>query len=65
MGKTDMASQWFSEAMKTNNFINGLPEVSGTEPGTEGTVTVHTFPDGSEILDGHGTCWTREEYQSL
>ena len=59
----NQAERWFNKAQRTKNWESGLPRKTGTLE--EGTVTVHEFPDGSEILSGHGTVWTREEYESL
>ena len=61
--KKNQAEKWFKEAERTGNWDSGFPEKTGTLE--EGTVTVHEFSDGSEILMGHGTVWTREEYESL
>ena len=61
--KKNQAEKWFKEAERTGNWDSGFPEKTGTLE--EGTVTVHEFSDGSEILSGHGTVWTREEYESL
>lgn len=58
-----LANKWMKEAMFNNNFETNLPQADSTE--FEGTVSIHTFEDGSEILSGHGCHWTREEFEEL
>ncbi len=59
----NLSQIWFEKRMKDQDWESGLPPKS--EMIVEGSISVHCFPDGSEILKGHGCHWTREEYDSI
>ena len=60
MDRPTLADKWYQNAHQSQEWGKGLPEV--TDMLMEGTVSVHTFADGSRILAGHDTHWTDTEW---